>query len=347
MESKAKIQTILTLIVLLLVVCIFLIITYGLSPLLQTLTASQPAQAAALMPSGLPTATLAMISETPIPPPTADFPRMTAEARIARETDLARNAELTIAAAVVVSATMQQAAINAAATSVSLTQTSAAATSTAQPPASTATAEFQKTQLALVHLAATQTFEAPTQQWAAAKAAKAGEIIAADIVFKAAVSVFLLAAVIYVGLLLWANRHATPKPAEDADVEDEPVPTGYQRPLVIQTTSTDNGAIVVNADDWTGIVTQQQLLAVARGVILDRITLAIRHWYGKDGAGKERPFTRSQFEAFLKAIAVDGIGPEKKKLGVMLQNGAVVLNDYGRKYLAEVLKVIDEPSPTA
>ena len=315
-------------------------------------TEAAPAEAAGLMAESLPTATMILPLDTPMPPPTADYPRLTAEAGIIRETDTARSIDATIAWSVVVSATAQQDAINANNTSVAYTQTSVIQTQTAQPPASTATAQWQATHSAELGLYATQTIEAPTQMWAAARAERADEIIDAQTFRDFGVGFFLVGIVALAGMKLFRDWGSGPQQQaqEDEPDEDDPTPTGYQRPFVIQTTNTDNGAIVVNVDDWTGICTSAQLLAVARGVILDKMTLSFRNWYGKDGGKDEkdqdRPFTRVQYETFLKAL-VDGVGPEKKKLAMKLNNGVVILNDYGRKYLAEVLKVVEDHSPTA
>lgn len=125
-----------------------------------------------------------------------------------------------------------------------------------------------------------------------------------------------------------------PSRQNDGSLADElarvPVPAS---PIV---SVTDARGMSVMLDDWNGIATLEQLVAVARGVLLEGKSLAISNWYGKDEHGIERPFTRSQFEIFVHAISIEGIGPERRILAYLV-NGHAVLKDVGKKYFQDIL----------
>lgn len=152
----------------------------------------------------------------------------------------------------------------------------------------------------------------------------------------------LFAALLGLFALLWYANAGHPA-VNTLEVRREPAKPVLRQmprpPLQVQVTNQSNGAIQVILDDWKGIATQEQLLAVAVGVVHKGQSLAIGQWYGTDeNTGEKRPFTRAEFERFVKAISVDGIGVERRKLAYNVRGNAV-LNEIGRQYLEALLRL--------
>jgi hypothetical protein len=188
---------------------------------------------------------------------------------------------------------------------------------------------------------------ATATQWvimiSATPLAVAGEWEATNQAARATMMFALSFCMIVVGVYIIAQWRNSAEAAEITPMQDEALTDDEpEKPAVVVQTHTNSGNyLAVNLDDWTGIASKEQLLAVARGLLLERKTLAIAQWYGKDKvSGLDRPFSRSEIERFIQAIAVDGIGPEKRKLAY-IHDGHATMNDDGRQYLNELLETFE------
>lgn len=119
--------------------------------------------------------------------------------------------------------------------------------------------------------------------------------------------------------------------------EEEPFDINSAWPaqaLPVQVSQSAPGTVAVELDDWSGVATLAQLLAVADGVEAG-ISLAVANWYGKDSDSNPRPFTRSEIERFIEAITVTGVGPHRRILAYKV-NGHAVLKDVGKTYFRQL-----------
>jgi hypothetical protein len=99
-------------------------------------------------------------------------------------------------------------------------------------------------------------------------------------------------------------------------------------PIKVQYSSPDG--MTVDLDEWFGIATREQLLAVAQGYLVSNATLAYKNW-----TGEGKPFSRAEFEIFTDAMIEKGLAFDVR--------GHAVPNEKFRATMWAVLEQYDKP----
>jgi hypothetical protein len=209
-------------------------------------------------------------------------------------------------------------------TTVSGTQTSIPLTVTAFPVVATMEANQIKRESAQMTNIASQ----PTLEWARARADKADEMVAIDLIVRIAFATLILSFALACMFFIWWGWQKNEREKAEETEEETSQPIGFE-PIPMAQVNPTNPNETIRAELPC---TVEQIVILADGIVKDKLTLAFRQWVGTPVYPVLKD-VRQFFKDHLFSYPLAGKG------------GELEFTTAGREFLEDIVTQREPPAP--